>query len=181
MSSEAQDITSSSTPVSMSLGNGSGGGINKLQRNAHRSPEEEEERNSGAAMKLGNAEYTTAPQLPPPTSTNNVGELVTKAKKAAASLWMILHAQVCFCWFIASLTYSSTLPLSNYISSCIISITHMFIPLIALPCFARENQELSATQLSSPRMHRHQATAPPRKNMHCRSKLSVSHKLQGMQ
>lgn len=26
--------------------------------------------------------------------TNNVGELVAKAKKAAASLWMILHAQV---------------------------------------------------------------------------------------
>lgn len=25
---------------------------------------------------------------------NNVGELVAKAKKAAASLWMILHAQV---------------------------------------------------------------------------------------
>lgn len=27
--------------------------------------------------------------------TNNVGELVTKAKKAAVSLWMILHAQNC--------------------------------------------------------------------------------------
>ena len=28
------------------------------------------------------------------TSNQNVGELVVKAKKAAASLWMILHAQV---------------------------------------------------------------------------------------
>lgn len=144
MSSDAQDITSSSTPVSMSLGNGSidgGGSINKLQRNAHRSPGEEEERNSGAAMKSGNAEYTTAPQQPPPTSTNNVGELVTKAKKAAASLWMILHAQVRFCSFIASLKYSSTLSLS-YLTHASFPL-HMFIPSIALPCFARENHVYS--------------------------------------
>ncbi len=33
-----------------------------------------------------------APQQDSPS--NNVGELVAKAKKAAASLWMILHAQV---------------------------------------------------------------------------------------
>ena len=30
------------------------------------------------------------------TPNQNVGELVVKAKKAAASLWMILHAQVSY-------------------------------------------------------------------------------------
>ena len=30
------------------------------------------------------------------TSNQNVGELVVKAKNAAASLWMILHAQVSY-------------------------------------------------------------------------------------
>ena len=30
----------------------------------------------------------------------DVSEIVVKAKKAAASLWMILHAQVSFCWII---------------------------------------------------------------------------------
>ncbi|KAL3822936.1 hypothetical protein ACHAXA_011651 [Cyclostephanos tholiformis] len=30
-----------------------------------------------------------------PLTNNNVGEVVAKAKKAAASLWMILHAQTC--------------------------------------------------------------------------------------
>jgi len=35
------------------------------------------------------------PQRQPQTGPTNVGELVTKAKKAAASLWMILHAQNC--------------------------------------------------------------------------------------
>jgi hypothetical protein len=50
-------------------------------------------------------------QLPPPpplpitttTTTTNVGELVNKAKKAAASLWMILHAQVRYCQSIISI------------------------------------------------------------------------------
>lgn len=37
----------------------------------------------------------TSSQGPTTASTNNnVGELVARAKKAAASLWMILHAQV---------------------------------------------------------------------------------------
>lgn len=35
------------------------------------------------------------PRRLPPTGPTNVGELVAKAKKAAASLWMILHAQNC--------------------------------------------------------------------------------------
>jgi hypothetical protein len=34
----------------------------------------------------------TPPQ--PQEQATNVGELMTKAKKAAASLWVILHAQV---------------------------------------------------------------------------------------
>ena len=38
------------------------------------------------------AESTTPQQHQ--TGPTNVGELVAKAKKAAASLWMILHAQV---------------------------------------------------------------------------------------
>jgi hypothetical protein len=37
---------------------------------------------------------TISPPQPQEQATNNVGDLMTKAKKAAASLWLILHAQV---------------------------------------------------------------------------------------
>ena len=46
------------------------------------------------------------PQVAPAT---NVGELVTKAKKAAASLWMILHAQVRSPSFVSSLLFLHSL------------------------------------------------------------------------
>lgn len=38
---------------------------------------------------------SSLPNTPTLTPTPNVGELVSKAKKAASSLWMILHAQNC--------------------------------------------------------------------------------------
>lgn len=38
---------------------------------------------------------TISPPQPQEQATNNVGDLMTKAKKAAASLWLILHAQNC--------------------------------------------------------------------------------------
>ena len=38
---------------------------------------------------------SSLPKTPTLTPTPNVGELVSKAKKAASSLWMILHAQNC--------------------------------------------------------------------------------------
>lgn len=48
-----------------------------------------------AASALQQLKQQQQPPPPPITTTTNVGELVNKAKKAAASLWMILHAQVC--------------------------------------------------------------------------------------
>ena len=42
----------------------------------------------------GVAKQPPQTQQVPPTASTNVGELVVKAKKAAVSLWMILHAQV---------------------------------------------------------------------------------------
>ena len=57
---------------------------------------------ASALQQLKQQQQQQQQQLPPPpplpitttTTTTNVGELVNKAKKAAASLWMILHAQV---------------------------------------------------------------------------------------
>jgi hypothetical protein len=41
-----------------------------------------------------------------PLTNNNVGEVVAKAKKAAASLWMILHAQVRIDYVISIICYT---------------------------------------------------------------------------
>jgi len=99
---------------SSSSGSSIGSTTHRSQLNVPRSPRERndddddeeevvvvEDSDGSAAMILKDAE-TAAPTSqhhqqqvqPPPVSTNDVGELVTKAKKAAASLWMILHAQV---------------------------------------------------------------------------------------
>lgn len=42
-----------------------------------------------------NDNHDVDPNAPSSPKTENVDAVVTKAKKAASSLWMILHAQVC--------------------------------------------------------------------------------------
>ena len=58
----------------------------KTARNVH---EQHDTQPSGGA---GNAQTTTAPNKPKPA---DVGTLVSKSKKAAATLWTLLHAKVC--------------------------------------------------------------------------------------
>lgn len=90
MSSNAPAIISSS--LSMSVGSKAGNSCSS--RGLQCSPGVDDDEDDGkhhAAMTTDNAELIQQPQS---SLTSNVGELVTKAKKAAASLWMILHAQV---------------------------------------------------------------------------------------
>jgi hypothetical protein len=49
---------------------------------------------SSTSMEEDDHPTTISPPQPQEQATNNVGDLMTKAKKAAASLWLILHAQV---------------------------------------------------------------------------------------
>lgn len=72
------------------------------------------------------AECTSKQQHPPPIGTNNnVGEVMAKAKKAAASLWMILHAQNCRMHKCSHRGCGETRLLLLHVKSCSVgSVTH---------------------------------------------------------
>jgi hypothetical protein len=59
-----------------------------------RGEEEDGTSNDGVGSTDIRRRQSQGPTTTTASANNNVGELVAKAKKAAASLWMILHAQV---------------------------------------------------------------------------------------
>lgn len=125
MSSNVPEIISSSVP--MSVGSNGGNSSRGLQRSSiPHSPGEKEDEDDGkhrAAMTTDNAELAQQSQS---SSTSNVGELVTKAKKAAASLWMILHAQVSIVYFIRLIRMQFYFPRYSCIDNIITRVHFIF-------------------------------------------------------
>ena len=91
------------------------------------------------------------------TGPTNVGELVAKAKKAAASLWMILHAQVRL--NVGGCLFFRQCPSLDLLVLHLTKIQYHYPP---LSCLGIMKSELSSAQgqVPAPRLRRYQA--PPR-------------------
>lgn len=91
----------------------------------------------------------------------NVGQLVSKAKKAAITLWTILHAQVRLCSLFILYSFS---PIIFPAISSNKRISKIFVLF----------QELPSTRLPPPRLRRNEAPANPREVLpRLRSQLAV--------